>query len=124
MILRVTGLDHVQITAPEELVDEVLDYYRDCLGLEALDKPEGTSAAGGWFRIGLAELHISVTPDNPPKTAHFGITVDDFGATVERLRECGVHIEQARLIPGRTRCYTRDPAGNRIEILSYNSGAG
>jgi catechol 2,3-dioxygenase-like lactoylglutathione lyase family enzyme len=121
MTFRVTALDHVQVTAPEELVDEVLEYYRDCLGLETLDKPAGTSAAGGWFRMGDRELHVSVAPDNPPKAAHFGISVDDFDAAVQRLRECGVHIEQAREIPGRTRCYTRDPAGNRIEILSFTA---
>jgi catechol 2,3-dioxygenase-like lactoylglutathione lyase family enzyme len=121
MTFRVTALNHVQVTAPEELVDEVLEYYRDCLGLESLEKPEGAGATGGWFRIGDRELHVSIAPDNPPKAAHFGISVDDFGAAVERLRECGVHIEQARMIPGRTRCFTRDPAGNRIEILSFGA---
>jgi YD repeat-containing protein len=24
------------------------------------------------------------------------------------------------VIPGRRRCYTRDPAGNRIEIVTYD----
>jgi len=123
MTFRVTALDHVQITAPEELVDEVLEYYRDCLRLEPVEKPEGARPQGAWFRIGEGELHVSVDPRNPPKAAHFGVEVDDFDGVVERLRDFGVHIEQARRIPGRRRCYTRDPAGNRIEIMSYNGDA-
>jgi catechol 2,3-dioxygenase-like lactoylglutathione lyase family enzyme len=124
MTFRVTALDHVQITAPEELIDEVLEYYRDCLRLEPLEKPEGARPEGGWFRIGEGQLHVSVDPHNPSKAAHFGIVVDDFVEVVDRLRECGVHIEQAEQIPGRRRCYTRDPAGNRIEIMSYVADSG
>lgn len=124
MTIRVTALDHVQITAPEELMDEVLSFYCDCLRLERLAKPEGTRPAGGWFRIGERELHLSADPHNPPREAHFGITVDDFDATVDGLRAYGAHIEQARQIPGRRRCYTRDPAGNRIEIISYIGDTG
>jgi catechol 2,3-dioxygenase-like lactoylglutathione lyase family enzyme len=117
---RVVALDHVQVTTPEELMDEVIDYYRDCLDLERLDKPEGTRPAGAWFRLGEAELHLSMDPHNPPKEAHFAISVDDFEAVIKRLRTRGQHIEQARAIPMRRRCYTRDPAGNRIEIMSYD----
>lgn len=105
-------------------MNDVLEYYRDCLLLERIEKPEGTRPAGGWFRIGERELHLSTDPRNPPREAHFGITVDDFGAAVDRLRAYGAHIEQARQIPGRRRCYTRDPAGNRIEIISYNGDTG
>jgi predicted enzyme related to lactoylglutathione lyase len=57
---------------------------------------------------------------NPPKTAHFCLVVDDFQSAVDRLRESGCHVEQAMPIPGRHRFYTRDPAGNRIEIMSYD----
>jgi catechol 2,3-dioxygenase-like lactoylglutathione lyase family enzyme len=124
MTFTVSALDHVQITAPEELMDEVLQYYRECLQLEDLQKPEGTRPQGAWFRIGSGELHVSVDPHNPGKSSHFGIEVDDFDGAVGRLRECGVHIEQAGRIPGRLRCFTRDPAGNRIEIMSYAPDAG
>jgi hypothetical protein len=44
--------------------------------------------------------------------------VDHLDEVVERLRETGCHIEQARLIPGWKRFFTRDPAGNRIEIAA------
>lgn len=115
---RIGRLDHVNITVPEELENEVLDWYENVLGLERITKPEGTRARGGWFALDSSELHVSVDPHNPPQTAHYGVIVDDIGAVVEELRAAGCHIEQAGEIPGRKRFYTRDPAGNRLEIAS------
>ena len=116
----VVGVDHVQVTAPEELVEQTCDWYRTCLGLDEIEKPEGTRPLGAWFRVGSEEVHVSVDEHNPHKTAHFGLVVTDFDALVDRLRGAGCHIEQASTIPGRHRCYTRDPAGNRIEIASFD----
>lgn len=115
----VTGMDHVTVTSPEELIDDVLAWYRSTLGLAEIDKPDGADHDGGWFAAGEQEIHISLDPHNPPKTAHFGLVVKDFDGMIQRLRDHGCHIEQASAIPGRHRCYTRDPAGNRIEITSF-----
>ncbi|MDP9068831.1 MAG: VOC family protein [Actinomycetota bacterium] len=112
----VLGLDHVDVTAPEELENEVVDWYQNCLGLTRVNKPAGTRPRGAWFELGPQELHVSIDEHNPHHTAHVGILVDDFDAVVERLRGAGCHLEQAATLPGRRRCYTRDPAGNRIEI--------
>ncbi len=56
----------------------------------------------------------------PAPRAHFALAVDDLDAAIQTLRASGCHIEQARPIPGRRRCFTRDPAGNRIELLAYD----
>ena len=115
----VSGIEHVHITTPEELEDKVVEWYERVMGLEQVDKPEGTRPQGTWFRAGAQEIHISKDEHNPPKDAHFGLVVDDFAVAIEVLRANGCHIEQAANIPGRRRCYTRDPAGNRIEILAF-----
>ena len=115
---KVLALDHVNITAPQELEEDVVTWYESCLGLERLEKPDGTRPKGAWFKLGNQELHVSVDAHNPPQTAHLGIVVDDFETVIERLRDARCHIEQAAVIPGRRRCYTRDPAGNRIEIAA------
>jgi catechol 2,3-dioxygenase-like lactoylglutathione lyase family enzyme len=116
------ALDHVNVTTPEELEGEVVEWYGECLGLERLEKPAGTRDAGAWFRAGDHEIHISIDEHNPPRVAHFGIVTDNYDGVIERLRSAGCHIEQAREIVGRHRFYTRDPAGNRIEIISYDYG--
>ena len=120
----VVGVDHVQVTAPEELIVETCEWYRSCLGLSEMTKPQGTRPAGAWFRAGDQEVHVSVDEHNPHKTAHFGMVVTDYTAAIERLRGAGCHIEQAGEIPGRHRFYTRDPAGNRIEIVAFDSAEG
>jgi catechol 2,3-dioxygenase-like lactoylglutathione lyase family enzyme len=112
------GIDHVHVTAPEELMDDVLDWYENCLGLEAVAKPEGTHGGGGWFRAGEQEVHVASDPHNPPHVAHFGLEIDEIDPIIEVLRSAGCHLEQATDIPGRHRFYTRDPAGNRIEIMA------
>jgi catechol 2,3-dioxygenase-like lactoylglutathione lyase family enzyme len=117
----IQGIDHVDVTTPEELEDEVLAFYRDGLGLQPREKPAHLGEEkGAWFVAGAQEVHISIDPHNPPQRAHFGLVVDDFEAAVARLREAGVHLEQAPSIPGTHRLYTRDPAGNRIEISAID----
>ncbi len=116
----VLGVDHVSITAPEELLEEVATWYRDTLRLREIERPEGTKHAGAWFEAGEQEIHLMQDPHNPPRQAHFALVVEDYSSMIERLRGFGCHIEQAASIPGRHRFYTRDPAGNRIEITSYD----
>ena len=114
--VRVLGIEHVTVTTPEELVDEVQRWYEDTLGLTVLANPDGSR--GGRFQVGSQELHLLIDPHNPPKNAHFSLQVEDFEESVASLRAHGCHIEQAYEIPGRKRCFTRDPAGNSIEIVA------
>jgi catechol 2,3-dioxygenase-like lactoylglutathione lyase family enzyme len=115
----VLSLEHVTITTPEELEEEVISWYVEVIGLERVEKLEGARSGGGWFQAGEQQVHLLIDPHNPPKNAHFCLRVADFESFVGRLRTSGCHIEQARQIPGRKRCFTRDPAGNSIELVSF-----
>jgi catechol 2,3-dioxygenase-like lactoylglutathione lyase family enzyme len=117
----VEALDHVAVSAPHHLERNVLAWYSGTLGLEQLPKPEGTRSAGGWFRVGCSEVHVVIEPRRPERPGHFGLVVDDFQKAVDDLRRAGCEIEDARTIPGRLRCYTRDPAGNTVEIVCYDA---
>lgn len=115
----VRGLDHVAVTAPGELEEESVRWYEEVLGLQRIEKPDGTREKGAWFQAGSTQVHITIDEHNPPKIAHFALVVGDAQSAVERLRAAGCHIEQASSIPGRKRFYTRDPAGNRIELVAF-----
>lgn len=119
----VLSLEHVTITTPEELEDEVLGWYERVLGLKRVEKSEGAKPGGGCFLAGDQQVHLMIDPHNPPKSAHFCLRVSDFETFVGNLRSNGCHIEQARQIPGRRRCFTRDPAGNSIEIVCLEEGS-
>ena len=116
----VLSLEHVTVTTPEELEEEVLGWYTDVLGLSRVEKPDGAKPEGGWFQVGDKQIHVLLDPHNPPKSAHFCLRVTDFDAFVANLRAHNCHIEQARELPGRKRCFTRDPAGNSIEIVAFD----
>lgn len=116
-------LEHVAITCPEELEDQVVRWYQDVFELSTVAKPEGTRPLGTWFDLGDNQLHIQIDEHNPPKIAHFALLVDDLDQAVERLRAARCHIEQASTIPGRRRFFTRDPAGNRLEVVQLEEGS-
>jgi catechol 2,3-dioxygenase-like lactoylglutathione lyase family enzyme len=117
-------VNHVTVTAPEDLEQETVDWYDSCLGLQPIEKPDGTGERGGWFQAGDQEIHVSIDQHNPHHAAHFALVVTDFDEIIERLRNANCHVEQARPIPGRKRCFTRDPAGNRVELMSYTKSDG
>ncbi len=113
-------LHHVNLVVKPGETAQVAGFYTDVLGLTAAVKPtEGTSPGGAWFDIdGHTQLHISERADAVMHDdMHFALVVDDFDATVARLTAAGAQWrEQPDLFGGR-RGSTRDPLGNRIELL-------
>jgi catechol 2,3-dioxygenase-like lactoylglutathione lyase family enzyme len=113
-------LHHVNIVVKPGQTDQVLSFYAEVLGLRRTEKPsEGTSPGGAWFDIGdSTQLHISERADAVMHDdMHFALVVDDFDDVLARLAEAGAQWKpQADLFGGR-RGSTRDPVGNRIELL-------
>ncbi len=114
-----TRLHHVNVVVPPQATDSVVPFYAGVLGLRRVSKPaSGVAREGAWFDIGDgSQLHVSERPGDRHPDAHFGLVVDDLAAVVARLAEVGAEwTEQADLFGGR-RGFTRDPAGNRVELL-------
>jgi catechol 2,3-dioxygenase-like lactoylglutathione lyase family enzyme len=113
-------LHHVNIVVHPGETNQLVGFYTDVLGLRRVDKPaEGTTPGGAWFDISdRNQLHISERTDAVMHDdMHFGLVVDDFDAMLERLAAAGAPWKpQADLFGGR-RGSTRDPLGNRIELL-------
>jgi catechol 2,3-dioxygenase-like lactoylglutathione lyase family enzyme len=113
-------LHHVNIVVKPGETDAVAAFYSDVLGLRRVDKPtEGTTAGGAWFDINdTNQLHISERADAVMHDdMHFGLVVDDLDDVLARLAAAGAPWQpQADLFGGR-RGSTRDPLGNRIELL-------
>ncbi len=122
----VIGLDHAQVTTPRSREAAVKAFYREVLGLEEIAKPAALVARGGaWFRCGEAALHLGVEDDatfHPQGKAHPALLVRDretLAAIQQRLAHAGAILQQDVQIPGYERFETRDPAGNRIEIMCH-----
>ena len=116
-----TGIDHIQIAAPSGSEDAARTFYGDLLGMEEISKPENLKRRGGcWFQCGLHEVHIGIQQDfMPAKKAHPGFTVNALEQLKIRLEEADYMISEEPPIEGRSRFFTHDPFGNRIEFLAF-----
>src|SRR3954453_4610768 len=118
------SIHHVNVVVPPGRTGDVVPFYADVLGLSQVAKlTEGVAQSGAWFDIDdSSQVHVSERDGDVHPQSHFGLVVDDFDAVIERLRDAGAPWEDQADIFGGRRGFTRDPAGNRVEILE-KSGA-
>jgi len=116
--VRVRGIDHVQVAAPQGCEAEARAFYGSLLGLEEIPKPEQLAARGGcWFRAGAQELHVGVEePFAPARKAHPGLVAADLDALAARLAAEAIEVSWDDAIPGTKRFHVADPFGNRLEL--------
>jgi catechol 2,3-dioxygenase-like lactoylglutathione lyase family enzyme len=119
----IVGLDHAFFTLQEGGEEEARRFYGDVLGLEEIQRPEGLQHSGGvWFQAGGQELHLGTDDAHlPPKRPHPGFRVGssaELNELAQRLTSNRYDVEWDDRIEGRRRFYTRDPFGNRIELLA------
>ena len=112
-------LHHVNVVVPPGRTDNVVAFYTDVLGLRQVAKPtEGVAASGAWFDVDDAtQVHVSERDGERHPQVHFGLVVDDFDATLRRVTAVGAPWEDQPPVFGGRRGFTRDPEGNRIELL-------
>lgn len=114
-----TRLHHVNVVVPPGDTDRVVRFYADILGLTRVAKPKvGVAPEGAWFDLADGtQLHVSERSGQRHPDPHFGVVLDHFDEVLRRLSDVGAEwTEQADLFGGR-RGFTRDPAGNRVELL-------
>ena len=119
----IVGLDHSFLTIQDGGEDAARRFYGEVLGLEEIQRPEGLQRSGGvWFQAGGQELHLGTDDAHlPPKRPHSGFRVGssvELDEVAERLTSNCYDVEWDERIESRRRFYTRDPFGNRIELLT------
>jgi catechol 2,3-dioxygenase-like lactoylglutathione lyase family enzyme len=122
----ITRLDHVQLAMPPGGEEQARSFFRDVLGMVEETKPEPLASRGGcWFRAGTAILHIGVEKDAlGQKKAHPAFCVRSIEAISTKLRSSGFKVTPDAALPSRSRIYTNDPFGNRIELIQDGDGFG
>lgn len=121
----VLGFDHVQIAAPRtpEVESRARAFYGGVLGLTEIPKPQVLATRGGaWFRCGDRSLHIGLDAEfQPAHKAHPAFLVSDLDTVRARLEAAGYAIQIDVQLPGYRRFETRDPFGNRLELMERTS---
>ncbi len=109
-------LHHVALVVKD--ADAAFAFYRDVLGLEAVDRPDGAADPGSWFDLGDGhQLHL-FQPEDPTRTLpHFAVRVADLEATVAAIRAQGVPVYPTEHQQGfGHQAFVLDPSGNLIEL--------
>lgn len=121
MAYTFTGIDHVQLAAPEGCEAAAREFYADLLGWPEIPKPDGLKKRGGvWFQCGSHQVHIGVQQNFVPALkAHPAFHVQNIESLRERVIGKGVPVldDDARSEEGVRRFYLHDPFGNRLEFM-------
>ncbi|HYP59760.1 MAG TPA: VOC family protein [Thermomicrobiales bacterium] len=115
------SIDHVQITIPIGQEQIARTFYCGVLGLTEIEKPEALKRRGGlWLEVGGQQLHIGVEGgiDRTSSKAHVAYRVLDLARWRAKLEEAGCFILESVPMPNHDRFETRDPFGNRIELIA------
>jgi lactoylglutathione lyase len=114
--LRATRLNHVSISALD--LEESSRFYERVLGLERIPTPR-FDVPVRWLRVGDLQLHLFLDEQATPGRHHIGLTVDDFDAAYEAVRDRRTvpwGMQLVELPSGQVQLYCRDPAGNLVEL--------
>jgi catechol 2,3-dioxygenase-like lactoylglutathione lyase family enzyme len=112
-------IHHVNVVVPRGRTADVVGFYADVLGLRRVPKPSsGVDQAGAWFDVDAgSQVHVSEREGTVHPQAHFALVVDDLDAVLARARAAGAPWEDQPDLFGGRRGFTRDPVGNRVELL-------
>jgi catechol 2,3-dioxygenase-like lactoylglutathione lyase family enzyme len=112
-------LHHVNVNIPRGRSEPIAAFYCEVLGFSRIKRPD-TGREGFWLDMGDGtQLHLSERDEPPVTQPHFALVVDDLGAVRVRLAQAGAEFQPADDIFGTGgRGFTRDPAGNRIELIA------
>ena len=118
-MVRVTGIEHVQLAMPVGEEAAARAFYGELLGLPERAKPAELAQRGGcWFEAPGVKVHLGVEADfRAAKKAHPALLVDDLAALLANLTAAGVAVAEDEPADGRARCFVSDPFGNRIELM-------
>ena len=116
-------LHHVNVVVPPGGTAAAVEFYVEVLGLTRIAKPGATDAAGAWLDVdGRTQVHVSERGGERHPDAHFALVVDDYDEVLGRLASAGAAFTEQEDVFGGRRGFTRDPAGNRVELLEPPTG--
>jgi catechol 2,3-dioxygenase-like lactoylglutathione lyase family enzyme len=110
-------LHHVGIEVARPDIEAAVGFF-ELLGFERVDPPE-TLREFTWLERDGTQVHL-MPEEEPtvPSPGHLAVVVEDFGATVARVREAGFEVEPKREHWGQPRALAIAPGGHRVELMA------
>ncbi len=119
-----TGLNHYNLRAPRDLMEQIKDFYCDVVGLEVGERPPFNSYGFWLYASGQPILHLSVAKPDDVRRTDVATTFDHIAfscvnqADMEaRLSKRQVQYKVAVHTPAEpVQIFFKDPAGNGVEL--------
>jgi catechol 2,3-dioxygenase-like lactoylglutathione lyase family enzyme len=111
-------IQHVALETARTDAEAAVAFWR-LLGFEPVDPPESLRQRAAWLERGGTQVHL-LWSDHPvaPPQGHPAVVVDDYEATLERLRASGHEVDPRRAHWGAPRAFVRAPGGHRVEVMA------
>ncbi len=114
-------IDHINISAPGEIIDKVSNFYCDVFGFNVGFRPDFNSKGYWLYSDDKPQIHLTINDsasqnDNTGFLDHVAFSVTGLSQFVSNLRMCNIDY-QTNYVPAiqTTQIFFRDPSGLRIE---------
>ena len=111
-------LQHVSLEVRRDQVDDCVPFW-ELLGFRRVEPPGQLGERAAWMARGPTQVHLlfAERPVAPP-LGHAAVVVDDYEGTFAALDSAGHAPEPRTEHWGAPRCFVRDPAGHRVEVMA------
>ena len=93
------------------------------LGFGRVAAPPTLRERATWLQKGPTQIHLLWTDDPVvPPEGHVAVVLDDYDASLARLREAGHEVEPRPEHWGAPRAFLRAPGGHRVEVMAAPPG--
>jgi catechol 2,3-dioxygenase-like lactoylglutathione lyase family enzyme len=108
----------VTLEVPSELVDACAEFWA-LLGFRRVEPPLSLGDRAVWMEREGTQIHL-MHVDDPvvPPQGHAAILAADYERAFAALRDAGHDPEPRTEHWGAPRCFVRDPAGHRVEVMA------
>jgi catechol 2,3-dioxygenase-like lactoylglutathione lyase family enzyme len=111
-------IQHVAREITPAQLESCLAFY-GLLGFEQVPVPDSLASRAAWLERGGTQVHLLFAQDAEPGRGHVAVVVDDYEATLDRLRAAGHEVDPRRAHWDSPRAYVHDPAGHLVELMAF-----
>lgn len=110
-------LHHVGIEVAPDDVEAAVGFF-ELIGFVRVEPPQ-TLSEFTWLEREGTQVHLMPEAEpTVPSPGHLAVVVEDFEATVARLRAGGFEVEPKREHWGQPRALAIAPGGHRVELMT------
>ena len=111
-------LQHVSLETRPADVDAMLAFLA-LVGFERVEPPGSLRETSAWAERAGTQVHL-LFADDPvvPPSGHAAVVVDDYDATLARLRAAGHPVQPRAEHWGAPRAFVTAPGGHRVEVMA------